>query len=171
MISKKMTEMLNKRINEEIYSSYLYLSMAAHSNVIGLKGFANWFQVQAQEEMTHAIKFYNYVLDQGAKVILDTIAKPPSEFDSTLDLFEKTLAHEEIVTEEINKVVQYAKEENDNATFIMLQWFVTEQIEEVSSTNDIIQQLKLVGNDGSGLFMVDRQLATRTLAASTQSAG
>ncbi len=167
MISKSITEALNKRINEELYSSYLYMSMASHSHTLGLKGFANWFEIQAQEEMLHAQKFYHYVLDQGEKVILDAIDKPPSDFKSPIDLFEETLDHENKVTAAINQVVELAAKENDHATSIMLQWFVTEQIEEVATTNDIIQQLKLVGSDGSGLYMIDRQLATRTLPQNT----
>ncbi len=162
MISKKMTKELNKRINEELYSAYLYLSMAGHSEDTGLKGFANWFGIQVQEEIAHAQKFHRYVVDQGEKVALEAIAKPLSEFKSPLDLFEKTLEHEKLVTNNINNVLELAKKENDNATAIMLQWFVTEQIEEEASANEIIQQLKLIGKDGGGLFMMDKQLATRT---------
>ncbi len=162
MISKKIAKILNKRINEELYSAYLYMSMASYSDFKGLKGFVNWFNVQIEEELTHAKKFYQYVIDQGERVILDTIEKPPSNFKSPLDLFEKTLEHEKLVTSSINKALEIAKQEKDNATSIMLQWFVTEQIEEMASANDIIQQLKLVGSDGSGLFMIDKQLSTRT---------
>ncbi|MFQ6103950.1 MAG: ferritin [Candidatus Glassbacteria bacterium] len=162
MISKKMTEALNKRINEEIYSAYLYLSMASHATVIGLKGFASWFQIQVREELFHAQKIYNYVLDQDTKVTLGAIAKPPANFKSPTELFEKTLAHEKGVTAAINKVVDLARQEKDHATEAMLQWFVTEQVEEEAMANDVLQQLKLVGTDGSGLFMIDRQLATRT---------
>ncbi len=162
MISKKMAKELDKRINEEIYSSYLYLSMSAYSGSQGLKGFSNWFNVQVQEELFHAQKIYKYVLDQGEKVILDTIAKPPSDFKSPLDLFEKTLEHERYVTSSVNRVLDLAKKENDNATSIMFQWFVTEQIEEEANANEIIQQLKLIGDNGSGLFMIDNQLSSRT---------
>ncbi len=162
MISKKMAEELSKLINDELYSSYLYLSMASHSDSLGLKGLSNWFHVQVQEEIYHAQKFYKYVLNQGEKVILETIAKPPSDFKSPLDLFEKTLEHERSVTLSVNRVFDLAKKENDNATSIMLQWFVTEQIEEEANASEIIQQLKLIGNDGSGLFMIDNQLSSRT---------
>jgi len=162
MISKKMASALNEHLNKELYSSYLYLSMQAYCEDAGLKGFANWFNVQVQEEIFHAQKVYKYILDQGEKVILEAIEKPQNKFKSSFDLFEKTLKHEKEVTARINRLIDLAKKEKDHATDGMLQWFVSEQVEEETSVNDIIQQLKLIGKDGSGLFMLDRELGQRT---------
>ncbi|MBE0512876.1 ferritin [Candidatus Bathyarchaeota archaeon] len=161
MLSERMTEALNKQINNEIYSAYLYLSMSAHSTFIGMKGFANWFMVQYQEEMVHAMKIYDYINDQGGQVKLMAVAQPPTEFGSPLEMFEKTLEHEKFVTKCINDLVDLAIEEKDHASNIFLQWFVTEQIEEEANDNEIISKLKLVGKGGNGLFMIDKELAAR----------
>jgi len=161
VLSEKMVEALNKQINREIYSAYLYLSMSTYSTFKGLKGFANWFMVQYQEEMTHTMKIYDYVNDQGGQVKLMTVAQPPMEFGSPLEMFEKTLEHEKFVTKCINDLVDLAIEGKDHATRIFLQWFVTEQIEEEANDNEIIAKLKLVGKEGNGLFMIDKELAAR----------
>jgi ferritin len=161
VLNEKMVDALNKQLNKEIYSAYLYLSMSAHSTFIGLKGLANWFMVQYQEEMVHAMKIYDYINDQGGRVKLIAIAQPPIEFRSPLYMFEKTLEHEKFVTKSINDLVDLAIEEKDHATNIFLQWFVTEQIEEEANDNEIIAKLKLAGKEGSGLFMIDKELATR----------
>jgi len=161
MLTGKMQEMLNLQINKEIYSAYLYVSMSAYSEHTGLKGFANWFMVQYQEEMEHAMRIYLYILEQAGKINLLTIERPPNDFASPLDLFEKTLAHEKIVTKSINDLMDLAVQSKDHASQIFLQWFVTEQIEEESNPAEIINQLKLVGTDGNGLFMIDKELATR----------
>ena len=161
MLSKNILSELNRQINAEFYSAYLYLSMESWSNTQGLKGFANWFHVQYQEELFHAEKQYKYILDQGAQVILSAIAQPPHNFESAINVFEQTLTHEQSVTASINQILTAARAESDHATEIMLQWFITEQIEEEANVNDILQQLKLIGGEGSGLFMIDRQLATR----------
>ena len=165
MISKKMTDALNLQINKELYSAYLYLAMSAHAQDIGLKGFANWFFIQVQEEMSHAQKIYNYVFEQNQKVVLDEIKKPPADFASPLDMFQKTLEHEQFVTKSINELVALAKEENDYATEIFLQWFVTEQIEEEGNDNEIIDKLKYIGDNGNGLLMLDKELGVRTFVA------
>ena len=161
MLSERITEALNKQINNEIYSAYLYLSMSAHSTFIGLKGFANWFMVQYQEEMVHAMKIYDYINAQGGQVKLMAVAQPPTEFGSPLEMFEKTLEHEKFVTKCFNDLVDLAIEEKDHASNIFLQWFVTEQIEEEANDNEIISKLKLVGKEGNGLFMIDKELAAR----------
>jgi ferritin len=166
MLNEKMTQALNGQINKEIYSAYLYLSMSAYSSFIGLKGFANWFMVQYHEEMEHAMKIYNYIDGQGEQVKLMAIEQPATEFDSALDMFEKTLEHEKFITKSINDLVDLAIEEKDHATNIFLQWFVTEQIEEEGNDNDIISKLKLVGEGGNGLFMIDRELASRVYTPS-----
>jgi ferritin len=161
MLSEKMEAALNEQINKEIYSAYLYLAMSAYCTHIGLKGFANWFMVQYQEEMTHALKFYDYINDQGGQVKLMAIEQPQTEFKSPLDMFEKTLTHEQFVTKCINDLVDLAIAEKDHATNIFLQWYVTEQIEEEGNDNDILAKLKLVGEDGNGLFMLDKELTMR----------
>jgi len=161
MISKKMVQTLNKQLNNELYSAYLYLSMSSFTTFIGLKGAANWFMVQYQEEMTHAMKFYDYLNSQGEHAQLAAIAAPPTEFGTLLSMFEQTLKHEQFITKCINDLMDQAVKEKDHATQIFLQWFVTEQIEEEGNDNDIIAQLKLVGDNTQGLMMVDRDLATR----------
>ena len=161
MISKKMEAALNEQLNKEMYSAYLYMSMSAYSTHIGLKGFANWFMVQYQEEMMHAMKFYNYINDQGGRVMLIAIDAPPTAFESPLDMFEKTLKHEQFVTKRINDLVDLAIKEKDHATNICLQWYVTEQIEEEANDNDVIAKLKLVGKKGDALLMLDKELAAR----------
>ena len=161
MLSEKMEAALNDQINKEIYSANLYLSMSAYCTHIGLKGFANWFMVQYQEEMMHALKFYDFINDRGGQVKLMAIEQPPMEFKTPLDMFEKTLAHEQFVTKRINDLVDLAIAEKDHATNIFLQWYVTEQIEEEGNDNDILARLKLVGEDGNGLLMLDKELAMR----------
>lgn len=161
MLSERMTGALNEQINKEIYSAYLYLSMSAYSTFIGMKGFANWFMVQYQEEMVHAMKIYDYINDQGGQVKLLAVEQPPTEFGSPLEMFEKTLEHEKFVTKCINDLVDLAIKEKDHASNIFLQWFVTEQIEEEANDNEIISKLKLVGRGGNGLFMIDKELAAR----------
>jgi ferritin len=161
MLSEKMEAALNEQLNKELYSAYLYMSMSAYSTYIGLKGFANWFMVQYQEEMVHVMKFYNYITDQGGQVKLMAIAQPATEFESPLDMFENTLTHEKFITKSINELVDLAIAEKDHATNIFLQWYVTEQIEEEGNDNDILAKLKLIGDDGNGLLMVDKELAMR----------
>ncbi len=165
MISKKMADALNGQVNKEFYSSYLYLSMAAWSQAKNLKGFANWFSIQAQEELGHALKFFKYLEDQGATIRLQAIDAPTATFASPTAVFEATLKHEQFITESIHKLVDQAVAEKDHATQIMLQWFVTEQVEEEANAMDIVQKLKLVGDDPRGLFLVDRELAQRQSSA------
>lgn len=161
MLSEKMTDALNNQLNKEIYSAYLYMSMSAYSSYSGLKGFANWFMVQYQEEMAHAMKIYNYIDSQGQQVKLMAINQPPTEFESSLDMFEKTLKHEQFVTKSIHDLVDLAINEKDHATNIFLQWFVTEQMEEEGNDNKIISRLRIVGEDGNGLLMLDKELSAR----------
>jgi len=162
MISKKMETALNQQINKEMYSAYLYMSMSAHSTHIGLTGFANWFMVQYKEEMEHAMRIYKYVHDQGNKVNLIDIEKPPSSFKDPIEMFQQTLKHEQFITSSINELMDLAMKENDHATQIFLHWFITEQIEEEANDNEIIGKLKLVGDKGNGIFMIDKELGKRT---------
>ena len=161
MLSKKMEKALNEQINKEMYSAFLYMSMSAQSTNIGLPGFANWFMVQYNEEMEHAMKIYDYVNNQGGKVKLMAIDEPLSDFKDPMDMFKRTLKHEQFVTKCINELVNLSIKEKDHATQIFLQWFVTEQIEEEGNDNDIISKLELAGTKGNGLFMVDKELSTR----------
>ncbi len=165
MIAQKMEQALNKQINAELYSGYLYLAMSAHFESTNLPGFANWMRVQAQEELEHALKMYAYVNEREGRVILDAIEAPPSEWDSPLAAFQAAYEHEQKVTGLINDLVSLAVDEKDHATQIFLQWFVTEQIEEEASASAVVEKLKLVGDAPQGLFMMDRELGARTPGA------
>ena len=165
-ISERIVDALNKQINAELYSAYLYLSMASYFESKGLKGFSNWMRVQWQEELTHAMKIYDYVVERGGRVKLYAIDEPPSEWDSPLAAFEAAYNHEVRVTGMINELVELAMSEKDYATYNMLQWFVAEQVEEEASTSEIVDKLRLIGDDGRGLLMIDRELGTRQFAGS-----
>jgi ferritin len=161
MLDAKMEKALNDQIVAEMYSAYLYLSMAAYLEENGLSGFATWMRAQFQEEQVHGLKMFDYVGERGGRVRLGAIEAPPSEWDSPLDVFETTLAHEQMVTGRINKLVDLALELSDHATDNFLRWFVTEQVEEEDSADSIRQQLKLIGSNGQGLLMLDRELGAR----------
>jgi len=160
-LSKKMQDALNEQIKEELFSSYLYLSMAAYSESINLPGFAHWMQAQSGEELEHAMKFFGYVHDRGGRVLLQALDQPAAEFGGPTDLFEKTLAHEQYITGRIHQLYALAVEENDYASLSMLQWFVDEQVEEEKNASEILEVLKMIGDKGQGLIMLDRQLASR----------
>jgi ferritin len=163
MLSKKMETAFNEQINREMYSAYLYMSMSADCTFKGLKGFATWFMVQYHEEMLHAMKMYEYVTRQGGKAALAAIKEPPSTFESAMDMFQQTLKHERFITQCINDLSDLAVEEKDHASQTFLQWYVTEQIEEEENDNDVIAQLKLIGSDTAGLFMLDKDMGVRLL--------
>ena len=167
MISKKMAGALNRQLNNELYSAYLYLSMSSYANCNGMKGTANWFMVQYQEEMVHFMKFYDYINGQGVHVELGAMEAPPSEFGSLMSMFEQALKHEQFITRSINDWMEQAVMEKDHATQIFLQWFVTEQVEEEASAGDVIARLKMAGEAGPGLLMVDGELATRVFTPPT----
>jgi ferritin len=161
MLKKSLLDALNQQINHEMYSGYFYMSMATYCESINLKGAASWLKNQSKEEWAHAMKLYDYVTDAGEKVALEAIAKPPSEFKSLLNIFETVLEHEKKVTAGINKLYELSLKENDYATQIYLQWFVTEQVEEEKNASEIIAQLKMVGDHPVSLLMMDRQLGSR----------
>jgi ferritin len=161
MIKEKIQDALNKQLNAELYSSYLYFSMAAYFESASLKGFSNWMRVQAREELAHAMKFYDYINERGGRVNLTSIAAPSAQWDSPLAAFEQVYEHEQKVTGLINDLVTLAISEADHATNNFLQWFVAEQVEEESSADEIVQKLRLLGEDRSGLFMVDQELGQR----------
>lgn len=161
MLNNKILQDLNKQINAEIYSAYLYLSMASYFENANLKGFANWMKVQAKEEMNHAMKFYAYVNDRGDRVTLTGIANPPVEWSSPLKVFEEVYKHEQHVTSLIHNLLKSATADNDYATMEFLQWFVKEQVEEEASADEIRQKLKMIGESTGSLLMIDKQLAKR----------
>ncbi|MGD8666275.1 MAG: ferritin [Desulfobacterales bacterium] len=161
MLTDKMQKALNGQMNAELYSSYLYLSMNAYFKSVNLDGFANWMYYQAQEELEHAMKFYDFICQRGGRVQLAQIEAPPSVWNSPLAVFEDTLAHEQKVTGLINDLVEIANEERDHASQIFLQWFVSEQVEEEDSVGGVLEQLKLMGEAKGGLFMMDREMAKR----------
>jgi ferritin len=161
MLSKKMEKALNKQINAEMYSAYLYAAMGAQFDAQSLDGLANWMKAQAQEEMVHAMKFYGYVVEAGGRVVFEAIEKPPTDFGKPEKVFEEVLKHERKVTKLINNLVALARDEKDYATDNFLQWFVAEQVEEEASADDILQKMKLVGDHPHGLFMMNTKLGER----------
>jgi len=170
MISEKMQAAFNDQINKELYSEYLYLSMAAYFDSLGLKGFANWMRVQVKEERTHAMMMYTYVNDAGGRVLLKPIEGPPTQWDSPLKAFEHVLEHEKLVTSSIYQLLNLAMEEKDHASVAFLQWFVTEQVEEEANATEIIHELRLIGDHGQGLLMKDRELAQRVFTLPPEAA-
>ena len=165
MISKQMSKALNEQLNREFYSAYLYLAMSAYCNRNDFPGAANWFLLQYQEEQDHATRIYNYLIDQDAKVVLKEIAKPPKNFGSILETYEESLAHEQSMTKNLNELSDYALKEKDHATYNLLQWFVNEQVEEEATVSEIISKLKMVGEDGYGILMIDSELGKRSTTA------
>lgn len=171
MLSNKIQDALNAQINAEFWSAYLYLSMAMHFEAEGKAGIANWFKVQFSEEQAHAQIFMNYVNSRGGRVELKPIDAVPTRWDSPLAAFEDTLAHEEKVTSLINNLYALAEAEHDYATRGKLDWFVSEQVEEEETAGQLIDRLKLIGNDGLALYMLDQELATRTYTEPAPLAG
>jgi ferritin len=165
MINSKVESALNDQIRKEFYSSNLYLSMAAHFASQNLKGFAKWMKVQATEETKHGMKIYEHLNERGGKIVLQQIDAPPSNWKSAKEIFAKAYQHEQKVTESINKIVGLARAEKDNATEIFLQWFVTEQVEEEASTNEIAQKLQMIGDNAPALVMLDAELGKRSSAS------
>lgn len=161
MLSKPMTTAINNHMNTELYSALLYLSMSSYAGYIGFKGAANWFQVQYQEEMFHFTRFYNYLNSQGEHAQLGPVKAAPAKWKSLLVMYEDTLKHEQFITKCINELADLAGKEKDHATGIFLQWFITEQIEEEENDRDIIGKLKIIGDNGNGLLLLDNELATR----------
>ena len=161
MLSKKMYAALNKHLNTEFYSAYLYLNMSSAAGVMGFKGAANWFNVQYQEEMVHFMRFYAYINSHGEQAMVTAMAAPPTSFKTLLQMFEETLKHEQFITGCINDLTDLAVKEKDHASQIFLQWFVTEQVEEEENDRELIGKLKLIGDNGYGLLMLDNELGTR----------
>ncbi len=162
MISQKIEKAINEQINAELFSSYLYLSMSAFFESISLPGFAGWMKAQAKEELEHAMKFFEYVNERGGKVILKDVEASEWQWDKPLDVFKQVYSHEQKVTGLISGLVDLAREENDHATDNFLQWFVAEQVEEEASAEQIVNKIKLMGESGNALFMMDKELGQRT---------
>ncbi|ARS89120.1 ferritin [Natrarchaeobaculum aegyptiacum] len=161
MLSEPIEDALNEQINAELYSSYLYLSMAAYYEAEGLPGFASWMRAQADEEREHAMRIYEFVIERDGRVTLEAIDSPQTEWDSPADAFEAAYEHEVEITGMIDDLVALARKESDNATENMLQWFVAEQVEEEATAQGILDKLRYVGDDGPGLLMIDQELSQR----------
>lgn len=161
MISQKMQDAINEQIKNEFYSAYLYLSMSAHFEANNLPGFANWMRVQYGEEMVHALKLYDHMIERGGRIKLLAIPEPQSEWSTSLEVFNQVLEHEQHVTSLIHKLYETALEENDYAAQVMLHWFINEQVEEEKSATDIIGMLKLIDARGTAVLMLDKQLGKR----------
>ncbi len=161
MISKTMQDATNEQINKELYSSYLYLSMAAYFESKNLPGFAKWMQVQADEETKHGMKFYQHLVDRGGRVMLKAIAAPGTEWKSNLEVFKEVQSHEAGVTASINNLYELALKEKDYPSQVLLQWYINEQVEEEKNAADIVQQLELIDAHGTAVLMLDHQLGKR----------
>jgi ferritin len=161
MLPKTMQDAINEQIQKEYHSSYLYLAMAAYCEASNLPGSAIWMRVQSREELTHAMKLFEHMVDRGGRVTLQAIPQPAAEYKSALDVFEKVLAHEQLVTASIHKLYALAVKENDYPGQIMLQWFVTEQVEEEKNAGQVVEQLKAVGESKTSLMLLDRHLGKR----------
>jgi len=167
-LGRKLHDELNKQIQEELFSAYLYYAIAAWFDAENFPGFAHWMRVQAMEEVTHAQKFYNHIYERGNDVELLEIDKPPSSWDSPLAAFEAALEHERHITGRIHHLLKIAREENDYAAEVgLLQWFVDEQIEEEATADEMIQKLKLISDSRNGLYMLDKELGGRQFAPPT----
>lgn len=171
MLSEKMRTALNEQITKEFYSSYLYLQMAAWCEQQSLAGFGNWMRVQAQEENAHGMIFFNFVLERGGMPEMGAIDSPVARYKTILDIFEKTLAHEEIVTASINNLMDLAIKEKDYASKARLDWFISEQVEEEANASAIIGKLKLIGSSNNGLFTVDQEMGARVFVTPAPLAG
>jgi ferritin len=161
MLSKKMQKALNEQINEELGSAYLYFAMSSWFKAQNLEGFASWLQVQAREETGHALKFYGYLHDQRADAELLALPAPKKSWKSALDAFEDTLKHEKFITGRINDLVTLAQGDKDNATLVLLHWFISEQVEEEATAQTVVDKLKMVAQHPGGVYLVDREMAAR----------
>jgi ferritin len=161
MLKENLQKMLNDQLNLELYSAYAYYSMAAYMDNKSLDGFAHWMKLQAEEELQHAQKIYNYLCDTGSKVTMQAIKQPPVEFSSPLDAFKQALEHEKHLAVEINKISVAASQSQDNTTVTFLDWFLTEQVEEVAQTSTICDKLEMTGDNGHGILLLNNELRER----------
>ena len=165
MITKKMEKALNAQINREFYSAYLYLAMSAYCNKINMPGCEHWFRMQYAEEVIHMTKMFDYIMQHGGEAHLMKIDEPPADFGSVLSAFEASLKHEQFITGSINGLLDVAVEEKDHATRVFLQWFITEQVEEESNVKEIVDRLKMIGDNGAAMIMIDEKLSQRAAPA------
>jgi len=161
MLSKTMQDAINKQINAEISSAYLYLSMSAYCAANNRPGSAHWMRVQWEEELSHAMKLFEHINDRGGRAALNAVPQPPTEFKSLLDVFKQVLDHEKEVTALIHRLYETAVKENDYPTQVMLQWFIKEQVEEEKNATEVVEQLKMIGDQGAAVIMLDRHLGMR----------
>ncbi len=161
MIEKKMEDAINKQINEEAYSAYLYMSMSAYFSSVNLLGFAHWMLIQAHEEYMHSKIFYNFILDRGGRINLAPIEGPKTEWKSAEEAFADAYKHEQHITSCINTLMDLSISLKDHASTSMLNWFVSEQVEEEANASGILEKIKLAAGNSGGLFMIDKDLAAR----------
>jgi len=161
MVSKAMQDAINQQINAEISSAYLYLSMSAYCAANNRPGSAHWMQVQWSEELGHAMKLFEHVNDRGGRAVLRAIPQPATEFKSLLDVFKQVLDHEKEVTALIHRLYETAVKENDYPAQVMLQWFITEQVEEEKNATEVVEQLNMIGDQGAAVIMLDQHLGMR----------
>lgn len=160
-MQQAVQDAVNEQVRHELESAYVYLSMSAHFEAENLPGFAKWMRVQAQEELGHAMRLYDYLLERGGRVKLQAIEQPPVEFKSTLAVFEQALEHEQMISDLINKLYDTARQHNDNPTQVMLQWFITEQVEEENNVGLAVEHVRMAGDNRAALLLLDRELGSR----------
>ncbi len=162
MLSKKLEAAFNKQIEHELYSANLYLSMASYLNSIDMAGASNWMKIQYKEELFHAEKMFDYLMERDVDPVVPAIGEPKRKWNSILEVFEEAYKHEQFITQSIGKLLKLAREENDYAGEVFLQWYINEQVEEESTAKSIVQQLKLVSDSKQALFLLDKDLASRS---------
>ena len=162
MIKEKIEKALNHQLNQELYAFYLYLSMSAYFESLNLNGFANWMRFQAEEEKTHGLKFYDYILQANGKIDLKQIEAPKKDWINVKEVFEDTYKHEKKVTESIYEIVDLSIAEKDHATHNFLQWFVSEQVEEEATALKVLEKIKFISDNQGALFILDREMGSRT---------
>lgn len=167
MLSENLLKSLNEQLNFEIYSSYTYLAMASFAESIDLSGFANFFRVQAQEELFHAMKFYDYIVQKGGDIELELIPKPNQTYEDIVDVFQKGYEHEQLVTSKIYNLADIASQEREHATMSLLRWFIDEQVEEENNFNSLLKKVKRCLDNPAALYMVDDELSTRVFTPPT----
>lgn len=167
MLSKELQKALTTQLNREYHSAYIYLGMSVYCSKEGYNGAASWFLIQYQEEIAHGMKMFQYLEDQDAEISLPDIKGVKVDFKSMLDVFEKSLVHEQFMTKNLNNLSDMAMKDKDHATYNLLQWYVTEQVEEEATVKEIIDNIKLIGDNGYGLYTIDKELASRSFVDPT----
>ncbi len=164
MITTKIEDALNKQMNEELHAGYTYLSMSAYFQSINLEGFAHWMKLQAQEELGHSMKLFDFIIDRDGTVALTAVKAPPTTWKSPLAVCEDALKTEQVNTKQINDLVELAMTAKDHATRVFLQWFVTEQVEEEATASRLVEKVKLVKDDKGAMFFLDQELGKRQIS-------